>query len=86
MIEYVGFAAGTLTVASFLPQVIQAWKTKRVKDVSFWMMAMLMLGAATWITYGVMKKDMPVIMTNVLALLLQGAIMVAKIKFEQKPH
>lgn len=82
MIEYVGFAAGTLTVASFLPQVIQAWQTKRVKDVSFWMMAMLMLGAATWITYGVLKKDMPVIVTNVLALLLQASIMVAKLRFE----
>lgn len=82
MIEYVGFAAGTLTVASFLPQVIQAWRTKRVKDVSFWMMAMLMLGAAAWITYGVLKKDMPVIVTNVLALLLQASIMVAKLRFE----
>ena len=76
-----GFAAGTLTVVSFLPQVYQAWKTKKVKDVSFAMMACLMAGAVTWIAYGVLKKDMPVIVTNVLALSFQSAIMAAKIKF-----
>lgn len=81
MVSYIGFAAGTLTVISFLPQVIQAWKTKKVQDVSFAMMALLMAGAATWIAYGVLTDDMPVILTNVLALTFQAAIMTAKIKF-----
>lgn len=79
--KYIGFMAGTLTVFSFLPQVFQAWKTKRVKDVSFAMMALLMTGAAMWITYGIMTNDMPVILTNVCALVLQTAIMTAKVKF-----
>jgi MtN3 and saliva related transmembrane protein len=83
MVQIIGFAAGTLTVVSFLPQVIQAWKTKKVQDVSFAMMALLMAGAATWIAYGVLTDDMPVIVTNVLALSFQAAIMTAKIKFQQ---
>ena len=82
MIQLVGFAAGFLTVVSFLPQVIQAWKTKRVKDISFWMIAILMTAAATWVAYGIMKKDMPVIVTNVSSFILQSGIMVAKIKFK----
>ena len=81
MVSYIGFTAGTLTVISFLPQVVQAWKTKKVQDVSFAMMALLMAGAATWIAYGVLTDDMPVILTNVLALTFQAAIMVAKVKF-----
>ena len=84
MIPIIGFAAGFLTVVSFLPQVIQAWKTKRVKDISFWMIAILMTAAATWIVYGIMKQDMPVIVTNVSSLILQSAIMVAKIKFKDE--
>ena len=83
MIQYIGFAAGTLTVVSFLPQVIQAWKTRKVQDVSFAMMALLMAGAATWIAYGVLTDDMPVILTNVLALSFQAAIMTATIRFQQ---
>jgi MtN3 and saliva related transmembrane protein len=82
MVQYIGFAAGTLTVVSFLPQVIQAWKTKKVQDVSFAMMALLMAGAATWIAYGVLTDDMPVIVTNVFAFSFQAAIMTAKIKFQ----
>ena len=84
MIQYIGFAAGFLTVVSFLPQVIQAWKTKRVKDISFWMIALLMTAAATWIAYGIMKKDMPVIVTNMASLILQTGIMIAKIKFKDE--
>jgi MtN3 and saliva related transmembrane protein len=82
MVQLIGFAAGTLTVVSFLPQVIQAWKTKKVKDVSFAMMALLMASAVTWIAYGVLTKDMPVILTNTVALTFQAAIMTAKIKFQ----
>jgi MtN3 and saliva related transmembrane protein len=84
LIQIVGFIAGFLTVVSFLPQVIQAWKTKRVKDVSFWMIAILMTAAATWIAYGIMEKDMPVIVTNVASFILQSAIMTAKIKFKNE--
>ena len=86
MIQIIGFLAGFLTVVSFLPQVIQAWKTKRVKDLSFWMIAILMTAAATWIAYGIMKKDMPVIVTNVSSFILQSAIMVAKIKFKDEQN
>ncbi len=82
MIQYIGFTAGFLTVVSFLPQVIQAWKTKRVKDVSFWMIAILMTAAATWIVYGIAEKDMPVIVTNMASFMMQSAIMTAKIKFK----
>ncbi|MGQ0813981.1 MAG: SemiSWEET family sugar transporter [Gemmatimonadota bacterium] len=81
MVQYIGFAAGALTVTSFLPQVLQAWRTKSVNDVSFAMMALLMTGAAAWIVYGVLTADAPVIVTNSLAITLQAAIMVAKVRF-----
>jgi MtN3 and saliva related transmembrane protein len=84
LIQAIGFVAGFLTVVSFLPQVILAWTTKRVKDVSFWMIALLMTSAATWIAYGIAEKDGPVIMTNVASLMMQSAIMTAKIKFQNE--
>ena len=46
MLEYLGYAAGVLTVVSFLPQVVRAWRTRKVEDLSFGMFALLTRGAA----------------------------------------
>ena len=86
MIQYIGFAAGFLTVISFLPQGIQAWRTKRVKDVSFWMIALLMTAAATWVVYGVAIDDVPVIVTNVSSFMLQAVIMAAKLRYRHEQY
>ena len=78
---YVGYVAGALTVVSYFPQAVRAWKTKQVKDLSKPMLAMLVAANVLWITYGVVSSSLPIIITNVGTLLLTGAIFVAKLKF-----
>ncbi|HUP88794.1 MAG TPA: SemiSWEET transporter [Longimicrobiales bacterium] len=82
MEKYIGFFAGALTVVSYLPQSIKVWRTKEVKDLSFGMFVLLIAAAVTWITYGVVSKDMPVIATNVGTLAINISILVAKVKFK----
>jgi MtN3 and saliva related transmembrane protein len=81
MVEYIGYAAGTLTVISFLPQVIQSWKTKKTKDVSLGMFALLLTAGALWIAYGVMSTDWPVIATNTGTVALNILILAAKVRY-----
>ena len=81
---YVGYVAGALTVVSYLPQAVRAWKTKQVKDLSKMMLAMLVAANVLWITYGIVSRSLPIIITNVGTLLLTGAIFVAKLKFGKK--
>ena len=81
MEKYVGFFAGFLTVVSYLPQSIKVWKTHKVEDLSFHMFALLIGASLTWITYGFVSSDWPVIITNVGTLLINISIMVAKIRF-----
>ncbi|HEX8275747.1 MAG TPA: SemiSWEET transporter [Longimicrobiaceae bacterium] len=81
MLEYLGYAAGVLTVLSFLPQVIRAWKTKKVNDLSFGMFALLITAGVLWIAYGVGSTDWPVIATNAGMVTLNCAILAAKIRF-----
>ena len=38
LITLLGFAAGTLTTLSFVPQVHKAWRTKRCGDLSLTML------------------------------------------------
>ncbi len=81
MTEYIGYVAGVLTVVSFLPQVIRTWRTKETKDLSFGMFALLITAGALWITYGALSTDWPVVATNVGTVILNCAILAAKIRF-----
>ena len=76
-----GYAAGTLTVASFLPQVVRAWRTKRTRDLSLSSFALLMTAGSRWILYGALSRDWPVVATNGGMVALTGALAVAKVRY-----
>jgi MtN3 and saliva related transmembrane protein len=78
----VGILAGSVTVVSFIPQVVRVWKTRRTSDLSFGAFALLATGAALWLTYGLMTGDRAVIGTNLIVGLLVTAILVAKVRFD----
>ena len=77
MVSGLGYAAGVITVASFLPQVVRAWRTRRTRDLSLGSLALLILAGALWIVYGAISRDWPVVATNAgmvaLLVLLAGA-------------
>ena len=60
-IQILGLAAGTITSITFLPQVLQIWKTKSAKDLSLQMLLLLILGVTMWLTYGLLVKDTAII-------------------------
>ena len=72
----IGSAAGTLTTLAFIPQVVKAWRTQSVDDLSVWMLLSFTTGVALWVLYGVATHAMPLIVTNgatlFLALILLG--------------
>ncbi len=81
LITYLGYLAGALTVVSLWPQVLRAWRTKQTQDLSIRTFILLITAGVLWITYGVLSTDWPVIATNVGMVILNGAILVAKLKF-----
>jgi MtN3 and saliva related transmembrane protein len=81
LIPYLGYLAGALTVVSLWPQVLRAWRTKQTKDLSIRTFVLLITAGVLWITYGVLTTDWPVIATNVGMVLLNGAILAAKLKY-----
>ncbi len=77
-----GIIAGIATTSSFLPQVIKAWKTRSVKDVSLWMLILLSTGLFFWILYGLAIKSVPVVIAN--SLTLAQALIVLWLKIREK--
>lgn len=82
-IQILGLAAGSLTTASFLPQVIKTWKTRSAKDLSLGMFLLFCLGVALWLAYGIIVKDIPVIAANMVTLLLASTLLFFKLRFKE---
>lgn len=83
-LEILGLSAGTITSITFLPQVIQIWKTKSVKDLSMPMLLLLILGVSMWLTYGILVLDAAIIYTNSMVLAMSLIMMFFKIKFNER--
>ena len=80
-ITLLGILAGVLTTVSFAPQVIKSWRTRHTRDVSLGMFCILCLGLALWIVYGVLLKDLPLILANGVTLALAASILALKIRY-----
>jgi MtN3 and saliva related transmembrane protein len=76
-----GLAAGTLTTISLIPQVIKTWKDKSAKDLSLGMFIAFCIGVALWLVYGCIVREVPIIVSNSVTLVLALAILTAKLKF-----
>ena len=81
-LPYLGFIAGTITVTSFLPQVVRTWRTRRTRDLSMGMFALLVASGTLWILYGALTHDLPVVATNVGMVSLCFALVVAKLRYK----
>lgn len=73
-----GTTAGLLTVVSYLPQAVRAWRTQKTKDLSYGTLVLLILSALAWIAYGVAISQWPVTATNIGVFGLTVAILLAK--------
>lgn len=74
----IGVIAGTLTAISAIPQIIKVLKTKKVDHVSPFMFIILALGNATWCWYGLLLKDLPIIITNAFSLTMDITMLCLK--------
>jgi MtN3 and saliva related transmembrane protein len=80
-INYIGYIACSLSSITFIPQVYKAWQTKSVKDLSIWMLLLVMISTILWLIYGFGIYSGPVIMGNITVLLLSFVLLFFKLRF-----
>jgi MtN3 and saliva related transmembrane protein len=83
--ETLGLIAGTLTTASFIPQVMKIWQTKSARDLSWGMAAVFTAGTFLWLLYGIQMGALSIIVANGITFCLSMAICVMKLKFDRLP-
>ena len=81
MVNELGYIAGMVTVASFLPQVVRAWRTRQTRDLSLASLALLITAGSMWILYGALSRDWPVVATNAGMVGLLMLLAAAKVRY-----
>jgi MtN3 and saliva related transmembrane protein len=84
LIDLIGFAAATLTTASFLPQAVHTFQTKDVRGVSLGMYSVFTLGVALWLAYGVMLHAWPIVIANSITFVLAASILTMKLRYRNR--
>ena len=75
---FIGYVAGTLTTASFLPQVWHSFRSRSCRDLSYLMLFVMGTGTALWTIYGIMLRRLPIILPNAISVCLIASLIVMK--------
>jgi MtN3 and saliva related transmembrane protein len=77
----IGYFAGFLTTVAFVPQVLKTWKSKSASDLSLGMFLVFSLGVSSWLIYGILLAEVPIVLWNTVTLFLALALLIMKVKF-----
>lgn len=77
----IGIVAGIITTGALVPQALKIYKTKSARDVSLTMFIFMAIGISLWFFYGVLIKELPVILANLVSLILIFSIIFMKIRY-----
>lgn len=80
-----GLAAAACTTVAFLPQVIKNWRTRSAGDLSFWTFGLFTFGLILWLAYGVLTRDVPIIVANVITLALNAVNLLQMVWYRKRP-
>jgi MtN3 and saliva related transmembrane protein len=83
-LDILGLVATCFTTSAFVPQVWRTWRTRDVSGISLATYAVITVGLALWLIYGLLRGDMPLIVANAVMVVLTASIAVMKIAFETK--
>jgi len=79
----IGIVAGILILSGWVPQIARGYKTKRLNDVSSYLMILIFAGAALWLVYGIALDDVYIMGVNIAAMVLTMIVLSMKLKYEK---
>lgn len=79
-----GLIAGVITSVAMLPQLIKVIREKNVEDLSLVMVFVLIIGLSLWVWYGMLRKELPIILSNAFAVLVNIALLICYIIYSKK--
>lgn len=82
--QLIGLVAASLTTLSFIPQVVQIWRTRHARDISIPAFAAFASGVLLWLVYGILERDLPLILANSITLVLASGVLALSVRFGRR--
>ena len=79
----IGTIAGILILSGWVPQIIKGYKSKKLDDVSAYLMILIFAGAVLWLIYGIALDDVYIMGVNIAAMVLTMIVLSMKLKYEK---
>lgn len=83
-VTIIGLFASIATGSSLLPQLCKIIKEKKAESVSLWMLAVLFIGLALWVWYGVLKSDWIIIISNSFSMMVNLIIAFLSVRYKNE--
>ena len=83
LVVWIGIIAGILVMSSSIPQIIKSYKSKKMSDVSIYLLSLIASGLLLWVVYGFIKLDPVLIGTNAAGLSLNVTLLIMKLKYDR---
>lgn len=85
LISAVGILASIFALSSTVPQIIKGVKTKKMDDVSVWLILSLIVGLSLWVIYGIGISDVVIIGGNTVGVSLNVVLLFLKFRYSRNP-
>ena len=80
---WVGLIASILTTLAALPQLVKIFKDKKAENISLLWIVILILGLSGWIYYGFLRKDIIILISNSIGVLINLILAVYAIRYKR---
>ncbi len=81
---WIGLIASTLTTLAALPQLMKIFKEKKAENISLLWIVILIAGLSGWVVYGILIKDVIVLISNILGVCINTTIAIFTVKFKKQ--
>jgi MtN3 and saliva related transmembrane protein len=85
LISAIGILASIFALSSTVPQIIKGVKTKKMDDVSVWLILSLIVGLSLWVIYGIGIKDVVIVGGNSVGVSLNVVLLFLKFRYSRNP-
>ncbi len=82
--DILGLIAGAMTSVAMMPQLIKVLKEKNANDISIVMLLILITGLSLWVWYGILREELPIILSNAFAVLVNITLLICCFIYKNK--
>jgi MtN3 and saliva related transmembrane protein len=85
LISIIGIMASIFALSSTVPQIVKGLNTKKMDDLSVWLILSLIVGLSLWIIYGIARSDVVIVGGNIVGVSLNLVLLFLKFRYSRNP-